>query len=66
MQIARCKRAMIENLRDTLPAQRHPALCNELDLLDRTIEKLCVLPEDLKLARIPDSQGLGVSSHWES
>jgi uncharacterized membrane protein len=66
MQIARRVRAMIENLRDTLPAQRHPALSNELDLLDRTIEKLYVLPEDLKLARIPDSQGLGVSSHWES
>lgn len=65
IQIARRVRAMIENLRETLPAQRHPALCKELDLLDRTIEKLYVLPEDLKLARIPDSQGLGGSSHSE-
>jgi hypothetical protein len=24
-----------------------------------------VLPEDLQLARIPDSQGLGGSSHFE-
>ena len=30
------------------------------------IESLYVLPEDLKLARIPDSQGLGGSSHTEA
>jgi hypothetical protein len=52
-------RAMIVNLTDTLPAQRHSALSKELELLDRTIEKLYVLPEHLKLARIPDLQGLG-------
>jgi uncharacterized membrane protein len=65
MQIARRLRAMIINLTDTLPAQDHPALRKELELLNRTIEKLYVLPEDLKLARIPDSQGLGGSSHSE-
>jgi uncharacterized membrane protein len=65
LQIARRLRAMIVNLTDTLPAQRHFALCKELELLDRTIEKLYVLPEDLELARIPDSQGLGGSSHSE-
>jgi uncharacterized membrane protein len=63
MQIARRLRAMIVNLTDTLPAQRHSALRKELELLDRTIEKLYVLPEDLKLASIPDLQGLGGSSH---
>jgi uncharacterized membrane protein len=63
MQIARRLRAMTLNLTDTLPAQDHPALREELELLDRTIEKLYVLPEDLRLARIPDSQGLGESSH---
>jgi uncharacterized membrane protein len=65
IQIARRLRAMIVNLTDTLPAERHSALRKELQLLDRTIEKLYVLPEDLKLARIPDSQGLGGSSHSE-
>jgi len=65
MQIARRLRAMIVNLTDTLPAERHSALRKELELLDRTIEKLYVLPEDLKLARIPDSQGLGESPHSE-
>jgi uncharacterized membrane protein len=65
IQIARRLRAMIVNLADALPAQRHSALCKELELLDRMIEKLYVLPEDLMLARIPDSQGLGASSHAE-
>jgi uncharacterized membrane protein len=62
IQIARRLRAMIVNLTDTLPAQRHAALRKELELLDRTIEKLYILPEDLKLASIPDLQGLGGSS----
>jgi len=66
MQIARRLRAMIVNLTDVLPAQRHAVLCKELELLDRAIERLYVLPEDLKLARIPDSQGLGGSSHSEA
>ena len=34
----------------------------ELDLLDRTIEKLHALAEDIALARTPDTQGLGGSS----
>ena len=55
---------MVVNLTDTLPAQRHSALRKELELLDRMIEKLYALPEDLKLARIPDSQGLRQSSHF--
>ena len=63
IQIARRLRAMIVNLTDTLPTQRHSALRKELELLDRTIEKLYILPEDLKLASIPDLQGLGGSSH---
>ena len=58
-------RAMIVNLTDPLPTQRHTALAKELELLGRAIETLHVLPEDLKLARIPDSQGLGGFSHSE-
>jgi uncharacterized membrane protein len=62
VQIARRLRAMIINLANTLPAERHAALRQEYDLLDRMVEKLYVLPEDLALARIPDSQGLGGST----
>jgi len=53
---------MIINLANMLPVARHSALHQELDLLDRMLEKLYLLPEDLALARIPDSQGLGGSS----
>ncbi len=62
-QIARRLRAMIDNLMETLPERRRPPLLQELDLLDRTIEKLYVLPEDAALARIPDTQGMGGASH---
>jgi uncharacterized membrane protein len=61
-QIARRMRAMINNLIETLPESRRPALREELDLLDRSIRSLYSLPEDLALARIPDTQGLGGSS----
>ena len=61
IQIARRLRAMLTTLSDTLPAERRPALLKELDLLDRMAVALYKLPEDLALARIPDSQGLGGS-----
>ena len=38
-QIARRMRAMLENLLQTLPERRRPALRQELDLLDRTLER---------------------------
>jgi uncharacterized membrane protein len=66
VQIARRLRAMIINLANTLPGERHAALRQELDLLDRMLDKLYILPEDLALARIPDSQGLGGSTRIKS
>jgi len=62
VQIPRRQRAMLENLIRTLPAPRHAALLEQLDLLDRTLPDHYKLPEDLALARVPDSQGLGGSS----
>jgi uncharacterized membrane protein len=61
-QIARRLRAMIENLSSTLPEARRPALRRQLNLLDSTLGRLNVLPEDLALAQRPDLQGLGGSS----
>jgi uncharacterized membrane protein len=61
-QVARRLRAMIDNLLQSLPERRLPALRRELDLLNRTLEKLYLFPDDLALARVPDSQGLGGSS----
>jgi len=54
---------MALNLTQTLPEHRHPELHWQLDLLDRAIAQHLMLPEDLELARIPDSQGLGGASH---
>jgi len=62
VQIARRLRAMIFNLANTLPGERHAALRQELELLDAMLEKLYLLPADLALARIADSQGLGGST----
>lgn len=62
LQIARRLRAMIDNLLSVLPESRRPALLVELDLLDRAIANSYIFPEDLALARISDSQGLGGSS----
>jgi uncharacterized membrane protein len=62
IQIPRRQRAMLENLIRTLPVQRHPALREQLDLLDRALPDHYKFPEDLALARIPDSQGLGGAS----
>ena len=62
MQVARRLRAMSENLMQTLPEHRHAALRQELDLLDRALQKLYLFPEELALARIADSQGLGGAS----
>jgi uncharacterized membrane protein len=62
IQVARRLRAMLVNLANTLPSIRHPALHREAELLDRAIEKFYTFEEDLAIARIPDSQGLGGST----
>jgi hypothetical protein len=41
-------------------------LCCELDLLDRTLVKLHMFPEDLALAQQPDLQGLGGSQRMRA
>jgi uncharacterized membrane protein len=59
LQIVRRLRAMIQNLFQTLPVHRYPALHQQLDLLEREIERHFIYPEELALARVADSQGLG-------
>jgi len=61
IQIVRRLRSMLENLMQTLPPHRHAELRQQLELLDRTIEEHYSFPEDLLLARMPDSPGLGGS-----
>jgi uncharacterized membrane protein len=59
LQIVRRLRAMIENLKETLPSQRQDKLRHQLSLLDREAKRLFRYPEELALASIADSQGLG-------
>ena len=59
LQIVRRLRAMILNLLQTLPLHRHAALNEQLSLLDREIAKNFAYPEELALAQVPDTQGLG-------
>jgi uncharacterized membrane protein len=59
LQIVRRLRSMIENLANTLPVTRMPAINRELALLDREIEANFAYPEDRALARVADPQGLG-------
>jgi len=62
LQVARRMRAMLENLMQTLPEHRRPALAQELRLLDRAIESHFNDPEERARARVPDLQGLGGAS----
>ena len=62
LQVVRRLRAMIGDLIKTLPGHRHPALLEQLSLLDREIERHFSYPEELALARVADTQGLGGSS----
>ncbi|HTY70683.1 MAG TPA: DUF2254 domain-containing protein [Alphaproteobacteria bacterium] len=59
VQVMRRLRAMIDSVMEAIPESRRPALRQELHLLDRTAERAFVFPEDLALARVPDSQGMG-------
>ena len=61
-QIARRLRAMIENLIDTLPPHRGVALRAERDRLDQALKAYYPIPDDLALASVADSQGLGGST----
>lgn len=62
LQVVRRLRAMVEGISRGLPERRVTALQRELDLLERTVEKLYPFPEDLERSRIPDLQGLGGAS----
>lgn len=61
-QVARRLRAMIESLLQMLPESRQAAVREQQALLDRAITELYPFPEDLTLALIPDSQGMGGAS----
>jgi uncharacterized membrane protein len=59
IQVARRLRAMLENLIQTLPAERVELLRQELKLLDRSAARFFTEPEDQALADVSDLQGVG-------
>jgi uncharacterized membrane protein len=59
IQIVRRLRAMLENLIETLPAERIDLLRQELALLQRTADRFFLEPEERVLAATGDSQGMG-------
>jgi uncharacterized membrane protein len=59
LQVVRRMRAMTENLMQTLPPSRRQALLRQLSLLDREVQRIFTYPEELALARVADTQGLG-------
>jgi uncharacterized membrane protein len=66
VQIARRLRAMLENLFVALPVHRHAALEYERRRLDEALEAAYSSRDDLQLARVADSQGLGGSSRHKT
>jgi hypothetical protein len=62
IQVVRRLHAMIENVLPTFPEDRALALRRQRQLLDRPLRKLYLFPEDVALARTPDSQGLAGAS----
>ena len=65
-QVARRLRAMLENLIESLPERRAPALRREIELLDQAIDRAYPLEDDRMLSRIPDLQGLGSAARLEA
>ncbi len=59
IQVARRLRALLENLIQTLPAERIDVLRQELKLLQRSTERFFPEPEDRALADVSDFQGVG-------
>jgi len=65
IQVMRRLRAMLENLIDTLPALRAPALENQLRLLGASSQRMFLDIEDRTLAETGDLQGMGGGGHSE-
>jgi uncharacterized membrane protein len=58
-QVARRLRMMLEDLIESLPEVRKPALRLELEHLDAAVERAFADPRDRQSARIADYQGIG-------
>jgi uncharacterized membrane protein len=62
LQVARRMRALLMHLLQTVPPERHPPLQEQLELLQRSVERHFPDPEDRAQACAQDLQGLGGSA----
>jgi uncharacterized membrane protein len=60
LQVVRRLRAMLENLKASLPPDRWPPLELQLRVLDRSVARAFPDPEDRAFAGVADLQGVGV------
>jgi uncharacterized membrane protein len=58
-QVARRLRAALEDLRTVAPADRHPPLDRQLELLDEAVREAFDADADIEAALVPDMQGIG-------
>jgi len=59
VQVVRRLRAMLENLRASVPPDRWPPLDLQRDVLDRTVARTFPDPEDQAIAGVADLEGVG-------
>lgn len=59
VQICRRLRAMLEGLLEALPAEKHPAVREQMDLLRKTVEREFIDPARRAFAQETDHQGIG-------
>lgn len=61
IQVVRRLRAMLDDLLDTLPEERKPQVKKQLELINRSVKRTFIDPEDKEIASIGDYQGMGSS-----
>ncbi len=58
-QVARRMRAMLEDLREIVPADRRPVLDDQLELLEKAVAREFSDPQERAIAEVPDRLGFG-------
>ncbi|MGH3246517.1 MAG: hypothetical protein ACRDOI_09930 [Trebonia sp.] len=62
VQVMRCLRALLEDLRDSLPESRRPAVEEEVAPLDSAAVRMFSDQADQRAAAVSDRQGLGATA----
>ena len=65
-QVSRRLTAALQDLIEIAPADRQPALREQLELLHAAVEESAVAPADRAFALVPDMQGIGVGTRGDA